>query len=169
MFQRLFLTAVLTPFLLIATASAEDLPAPMGRVILTVSGNIGVTNADGAAEFDLAMLDALPQTRFTTETIWTDKAAEYSGVELSALLEAVDADGSQLLMTALNDYAIDVPASEAVSGGPILATRVDGHPLSVRDKGPVWVIYPFDDKPAYKTEITYSRSIWQLKSIEVED
>ena len=72
-------------------------------------------------------------------------------------------------MTALNDYAIEVPASEAASGGPILATRVDGKPLSVRDKGPIWVIYPFDDKEAYKTEVTYSRSIWQLKSIEVED
>ena len=81
----------------------------------------------------------------------------------------MEAEGQQLLMTALNDYAIEVPISEAVSGGPILATRANGEVLSVRDKGPIWVIYPFDDNAAYKTEVTYSRSIWQLKSIKVED
>ena len=156
--------------LVASSAWAEDLARPEGRVILTVSGNIDVTNADGEiAEFDLAMLDALPQTSFRTKTIWTEGNAEYSGVELKTLLDTVKADGTQLLMTALNDYAIEVPSSEAVAGGPILATRVDGKPLSIRDKGPVWVIYPFDDKPSYKTEVTYSRSIWQLKSIEVED
>ena len=156
--------------LLATPVSAAELPAPAGRVILTVSGNIGVTNANGkTAQFDLEMLDSLPQTSFQTATIWTDGPATYSGVELSTLLEALDANGKQLLMTALNDYAIEVPASEAVSGGPILATRADGKPLSIRNKGPVWLIYPFDDKPEYKTEVTYSLSIWQLKSIEVED
>lgn len=168
--NRFLLMTAFASFAVAAPASAEGLPAPDGNVILTVAGDIGVTNtAEATAAFDLAMLDALPQTSFKTETIWTEGVAEYSGVELSALLEAVEADGTQLLMTALNDYAIEVPADEAVSGGPILATRVDGRPLSVRDKGPIWVIYPFDDNPAYKTEVTYSRSIWQLKSIEVED
>lgn len=170
MIRPILLLAAFAPLMLARTALAEDITKPSGRVILTVSGNIDQTNTpDNAAEFDLAMLDALPQTHFTTSTIWTDGTAEYSGVELSTLLEAVEGDGTQLLMTALNDYAIEVPASEAVSGGPILATRVDGKPLSVRDKGPIWVIYPFDDNEAYKTEVTYSRSIWQLKSIEVED
>ena len=170
MIRSILLLAAIAPLMLAGPALAEDLAKPSGRVILTVSGNIDQTNTpDSTAEFDLAMLDALPQTRFETSTIWTDGTAEYSGVELSTLLEAVEADGTQLLMTALNDYAIEVPASEAVSGGPILATRVDGNPLSVRDKGPIWVIYPFDDNEAYKTEVTYSRSIWQLKSIEVED
>ncbi len=168
--NRLILVTAFASCAWMATASAESLPAPEGNVILTVTGKIGVTNtAEATAAFDLAMLDALPQTRFETETIWTEGVAEYSGVELSALLDAVEADGAQLLMTALNDYAIEVPADDAVSGGPILATRVDGRPLSVRDKGPIWVIYPFDDNPAYKTEVVYSRSIWQLKSIKVED
>ncbi|MBB4120629.1 oxidoreductase [Martelella radicis] len=167
--QLLLLSAAIS-FLFAASVSAEGLPVPEGNVILTVSGKIGVANsADATASFDLAMLDAMPQTSFETATIWTEGVARYSGVELAVLLDAVDADGSQLLMTALNDYAIELPARDAVPGGPILATRVDGKPLSVRDKGPIWVIYPFDDKPAYKTEVVYSRSIWQLKSIEVEE
>jgi hypothetical protein len=39
--------------------------------------------------------------------------------------------------------------------------------MSVRDKGPLWVIYPYDAVPEYKSERIYARSIWQLVSIEV--
>ncbi|AJY47326.1 oxidoreductase [Martelella endophytica] len=168
--RQLLVLTVFIPLISSPAALADDLPTPGDRVILTVSGKLGVTNTEeGTAAFDLAMLDALPQASFETATIWTDGVARFSGVELSALLEAVAAEGTELLMTALNDYAIELPASEAIPGGPILATRVDGNPLSVRDKGPIWLIYPFDDNPSYKTEVTYSRSIWQLKSIKVED
>lgn len=153
-----------------APSQAQELAAPEEPVILTVSGNIGKTNTgDGAAAFDLAMLDALPQTEFRTGTIWTDGEIAFSGVELKTFLDALGATGETLRMTALNDYAIDMPFSDAVTGGPILATRMDGKTISVRDKGPVWVIYPFDSKPEYRTEVTYSHSIWQLKSIDVRD
>ncbi|MCD1636947.1 oxidoreductase [Martelella mediterranea] len=167
---RWIFVAVLVQLLLLAPARADELQQPAGRVILEVSGKIGVTNTvDSIAEFDLSMLDSLPQTHFRTSTIWTNGVHEFSGVELVVLLDALDADGTSLVMTALNDYAIDMPTSEAVEGGPILATRVDGEPLSVREKGPIWLVFPFDQKPEYKTEVTYSRSIWQMKTIRVED
>lgn len=38
--------------------------------------------------------------------------------------------------------------------------------MSVRDKGPLWVIYPYDSDPALQSEVTYARSIWQLVRIE---
>jgi hypothetical protein len=40
--------------------------------------------------------------------------------------------------------------------------------MSLREKGPLWIIYPFDSSPEYQTELTYSRSIWQLNRIEVQ-
>ncbi|MEC8574513.1 MAG: oxidoreductase, partial [Pseudomonadota bacterium] len=39
--------------------------------------------------------------------------------------------------------------------------------MSLRDKGPLWIVYPFDSDPAYQTEAIYSRSIWQLEEITV--
>lgn len=48
------------------TALSETLKAPEGEVILTVTGNVHVTNAMDKAEFDLEMLEALPATEFTT-------------------------------------------------------------------------------------------------------
>ena len=41
--------------------------------------------------------------------------------------------------------------------------------MSLRDKGPLWIVYPFDSNPSYSTEVTYARSIWQLDRIEVLD
>jgi hypothetical protein len=38
--------------------------------------------------------------------------------------------------------------------------------MSVRDKGPLWVIYPYDSDD-YRSEVIYSRSIWQLDRLEV--
>jgi hypothetical protein len=42
-------------------------------------------------------------------------------------------------------------------------------PMPVRDKGPLFVIYPFDAQPELRNAIYYSRSAWQLRSIEVRD
>ena len=49
----------------------------------------------------------------------------------------------------------------------ILATRHDGALMPVRDKGPIWVLYPMDKEPALRTETIYTRSVWQVKSIDV--
>ena len=69
--------------------------------------------------------------------------------------------------TAINDYAVEIPVSDAVVGGPIVAYFLNGEPMSVRDKGPLWIVYPFDADPHYQTEVIYSRSIWQLDRIEL--
>ena len=71
-------------------------------------------------------------------------------------------------MIAMNDYEVKVPVDDAARFGPVLARRADGQALTVRQKGPLFMIYPFDSKPILKSDIYYSRSIWQLKRIVVE-
>jgi hypothetical protein len=39
--------------------------------------------------------------------------------------------------------------------------------MSVREKGPLFVMYPFDEQPALRTSVYFGRCIWQLKAIEV--
>lgn len=153
----------------LAPLFAEPLPAPTGEALLTVSGAITQPNADGALVLDQALIDSLPQHEFTTSTIWTEGKATYSGVLLRDLLAVAGATGTTVTLTALNDYQITMPAADAAEDGPILATRVDGKPMSVRDKGPVWLVYPYDENPAYRSEQTYARSIWQLNRIEITD
>ena len=155
--------AVLALGTMLAPGMAAELDAPTGDVLLTVSGAVTVTNRGDMAVFDLGLLESLPQVEFTTATIWTQGEHRFTGVTL----EAVGADGTILNATAINDYSVEIPVSDAVEGGPIVAYRMDGETMSVRDKGPLWVVYPYDDVREYRSEVIYSRSIWQLDRIDI--
>ena len=50
----------------------------------------------------------------------------------------------------------------------ILATKRDGAMMSVREHGPIFVIYPFDQEPDLYNEKYFSRSVWQVSTIIVE-
>jgi hypothetical protein len=160
-----------TAFITVASmagASDATLTAPTGDVVLTVSGAVSNSNVDGTAQFDMDMLEAMPATEFTTETIWTEGQQTFRGVSLHDFLETVGATGNALSAQAINDYAVTVPISDAVEGGPIIAYELNGSPMSRRDKGPLWIVYPYDSSADYRTEVIYSRSIWQLDRITVE-
>ena len=150
---------------LVGFAAEKNVPA--GDVILTVRGMIENKNDGDRMTFDRAMLEKLPVTSFKTTTNWTEGEHEFTGVLLSDLLAAVNASGTTLRATALNDYTVEIPVSDARKGGPIIAYAVDGKAMSVRDKGPLWVVYPYDSAAEYRSETIYSRSIWQLDRIEV--
>ena len=147
---------------------AREMPKPQGDVILSIEGKVSNVNGEKAADFDLAMIEAMPKTVFKTTTPWIEGVAEFEGVSLKALLDAAGAQGTNLDAVALNDYAAPLPASDA-DAGAIVAYKVNGEYMSVRDKGPLWIIYPFDQKPELKTETIYSRSVWQLRKIAVKD
>lgn len=166
---RMLFTALVAALITTLPMAAEELAAPEGEVILTVSGAIDRTNADGVAQFDLAMLEALGTETIETSTIWTEGTKSFEGLPLATLVEALGIEGKTLRATAINDYAVEIPVSDAVPGGPIVAFRIDGAEMSVRDKGPLWIIYPYDQSADYRSEVIYSRSIWQLDRIVVVD
>jgi hypothetical protein len=147
-------------------AQAEGFTAPTGDVLLTVSGQITLTNVSGTLSLDADQFATLPQHRFTTSTTWTDGTPTFEGVLLKDLMAAVGATGTTVALTALNDYKITIPLSEIHDDGPLLAYLMDGKPMSLRDKGPIWLVYPYDANAEYRTEQTYARSIWQLNRIE---
>ncbi len=162
---------VLTILLMfVATVShARELPPPTGEVLLTVSGNISVTNGNGVARFDRAMLEALAQRTTNTDTPWFEGTRDFSGPLGQAILDAVGAQGDMLRVVALNDYAADVPAIDFRKHPVILATHVDQQELTIRKKGPLFLIYPFDERPELFNEVYFGRSVWQIARIEVID
>ena len=50
----------------------------------------------------------------------------------------------------------------------ILAVKRNGEYMPVRDKGPLFIIYPFDSNPELKSQTYYSRSVWQVAKIVVK-
>ena len=168
MFSPLF-KAVIFLMISIIPVRADDLGVARGEILLTVSGAIETTNADGIVQFDLEMLEALDATVIDTSTIWTDGTQSFQGVSLDVLVDRLGISASSLRATAINDYAVDIPISDAVLGGPIIAYKLNGDTLSVRDKGPLWIVYPYDSDASYRSEVIYSRSIWQLDRIVILD
>ena len=49
----------------------------------------------------------------------------------------------------------------------IVARLLDDKPMSVREKGPLFVMYPFDREPQLRNSQYFSRCVWQLKAIEL--
>jgi hypothetical protein len=147
--------------------AAEPLPRPQGPVLLTISGKIRQTNADGTAQFDRQMLEALGQTSLKTSSALSDKPQVFEGVPLRAVLDRVGAEGSSLVASALNNYKASIPWND-LNYDPLLAMRVDGQVLRVRDKGPLWIVYPRDARVEVQTQEHDSRWVWQLNKLQVE-
>jgi hypothetical protein len=153
----------LTGIILLALVASQT----MADTVLTVTGDVTETAGGQKWQFEESELRALPTVQFETDTIWTEGTQVFEGVSLSALLTHVGASDGNLLATAANDYTVTIPTSDAVENGPIIAYLRNGEKMSLRDKGPLWIVYPFSGNDAYKTEEYYSRSIWQLDRIEV--
>jgi len=151
-----------------ALAVAEPLPPPSGPVILTIEGAISITNHGDVAQFDREMLERLPQRLIRTHTPWTDGANDFEGPLGKAVLEAVGAHGQMLEVTALNDYSATVPVADFFSHDVILAMKMNGEYMRVRDKGPLFIVYPFDSDSELTSDLIHYRSVWQIKHILVK-
>ena len=82
---------------------------PAGKVILTISGKIGIYNVGDTASFDREMLKALDWSSFTTSTPWYDAPVTFAGVSMAKLMQAVRAEGETVVAGSLNDYETKIP------------------------------------------------------------
>ena len=147
--------------------AAEPLASPKGPVILTISGAVEQTNSAAGAQFDKEMLESLGHASIKTTSQVSDIPQLFEGVPLRAVLERVGAKGKAIRASALNDY-VDILPFEDLKFEPLLAMRVDGRALTMRDKGPLWIVYPRDDYKALQDVRYDSRWVWQLNKLHIE-
>ena len=155
-----------------AMASAKEchLPAPRGPVVLEVEFlpvGTGTNTGTRRIALDRAALAMLPQDGFSTTTIWTDGIQEFKGVRLRKFADCLGINSGLLTLIATNDYLIEIPVDELRADGALIAYERNGAPMATRDKGPLWLVYPYDADPEFRTETVYAQSIWQLDRIEV--
>jgi hypothetical protein len=167
MITRRNVACLLAAAVSVRAARAASLPAPGGRVILTVSGRIDAFNEAATARFDRGMLEALGISTFTTATPWYDHPVTFEGVRMAKVMEAVRGTGDTIICTALNDYETRIPISDFTTFDVLLAMKRDGEYMPVRDKGPLFIVYPFDSDPVLRNQRYYGRSAWQLSRIAV--
>jgi len=162
-----FRAAVIAAFFMFAglapAAAIDPLPAPTGPVILVLEGKLGLHNtAEGKAAFDLAMLQALPKTGFTTTTIWTDGVQTFEGVKIADLLARLGTKPAEINAQATNDYEIRFPVADALGHGAIIAYAQNGAGIPPNNKGPLWIVYPYDRDADLSNERYLSQSVWSL-------
>ena len=149
----------------LAALGVTPLRAPAAAPVLTVRGR-GLARS---VDFDMAALERLPQQRIVTSTPWYSSPREFVGPLLRAVLQAAGAppQAERARLVALNDYRVDMPLEDVQRHDVVLARLLDGKPMTVREKGPLFVMYPFDVKPGLRSAPYYSRCVWQLRSIEL--
>ena len=170
--MKIFATALVALLALagsLVPTTAATLAMPKDKPILEIAGSIGTTNKEGAAVFDREMLESLGMVTITTTTPWHKGTVTFEGVPMAKVMELVGAKGKTVKALALNDYATQIPMEDFAKFGVILALKRDGEYMPVRDKGPLFIVYPYDSRPELKSQTYYGRSAWQLKRLEVTE
>jgi hypothetical protein len=152
----------------VAVGAASPLTSPSEKPILIISGKIEATNKGDTAQFDRTMLEALGTVSIETTTPWYQGPQRFEGVSLAKLMSYIGAKGEHVVAIALNDYVTEIPISDFAEYGPILAMKRNGEYMPVRDKGPLFIMYPFDSKLELKKQIYYSRCAWQVARLVVK-
>jgi hypothetical protein len=179
------LAGIIVAFAVCASAVAAELGTPIGPVLVTIYGAIENTNrgpldpfTDGvlaaqeaefeeAAEFDLAMLEALGMR--TVETGYKDWTASYvfEGPLLEDLMQAVGARGELVRIYGLDGYSGEIPMSDLEDYVVVFALKRDGRYLGIGGKGPGWIVYDTAANPEVN-EQEESKWVWAAFRIEVE-
>ena len=166
--QRLPGSSILLISMLLVTMNVSALELPTGRVVLQASGNISVTNVGETAQFDLKMLEKLPMTSFVSTTPWTENTHRWEGVLMSDFLRYIGAGSQSFRASALDDYHVQVEGIDFSKYPIILALKRDGKRMRIRDKGPIWLMFPWDDYPEIHNDTNVAFSVWQLSEIRID-
>lgn len=114
-------------------------------------------------------LKQIGEITFTTPLVGSkDGDHQVTGPRFRDVLDHFKLQGTIADVSAIDNYRIDVPVEDARNYDVILATQIDGQKLRVRDRGPVWVIYPLKDNPELATPIFEARSAWQVATIRMK-
>ena len=144
-----------------ATAISQTANEPKLTVIDPVKGNAETL-------MSIADIEKLGPTVVKTTTPWHNGVQTFEGVSLDKLVKSSGIKGNTLVVKALNNYMTEIPLTDLTKFPVMLAYKRNGELMPVSDKGPFFIIYPFDSNNALKSEVYYSRSAWQVKSITVE-
>ena len=69
------------------------------------------------------------------------------------------------ITTAKSATYLENVGSMVETATPIIATRINGQAFDLRDRGPLWLVFPYDVDSRFRTEKIFAASIWQLTHI----
>ena len=147
------------------TTKPASIPAPKGKVVLTVTGRLANPNRNSTAVFDQAALNSLGMQQTTTFEPFDKKDITFRGVPLAAVLARVGmpATATKVKVHALDDYQVEFKPSDLTQAGVLLATEADGQALPVSKGGPIRVVFPRDSAAGANKDVW----IWSVDSMAI--
>ncbi len=147
------------------SAPAFALDPPTGKVLLKVSGTLHAKNVGNEAHWDIGLLESLPTETIRTSTPWSEGVFEWQGIRIDVFLNAMGINSTAFTAAALDDYAIEFLEVDIAKYPVIIAYKQDANYISVRQLGPLRIIFPFDDYPELHTQNNLTMSVWQLNKM----
>jgi hypothetical protein len=146
-------------------AAGQEISAPQGEVVLTVTGDIGTANKGKKLELDLASLEQMRRVRVEAAEPFLKRRVMFEGVLLSDLLAVagVPSSASTVSMTALDDYKVDFKLDDVRSSQMLLATKADGKHMPVDRSGPIRIVFPDSSSLGRNPDLW----IWSVASMKV--
>jgi hypothetical protein len=193
--RRLFMgTAALASVAWPSLSAAQSAPhGARGPVLLTVSGAINRSNRgpldplldqmmvrqkvsfDRARAFDFGALTSLPAVTIKPTLEYDNKRHTLRG---PLLLDVMKDCGVKVtaktafFLRAVDGYAAQVSAADATKYRFIVATHLDGQPMTLGGLGPLWAVYDADRYPAMVAKPVTERFVscpWATYHIEVKE
>lgn len=181
MLRRLFAAALAVTLLSVAGSAAAQEEG--GPVVLTVTGAVDRTNRppmdpfedilfnvlnesfDQAFTFTRADLAAMPQVEVTAEYPNWPRAVTVTGPRLLDVLTMAGSRGDKVVVQAIDGYQVEFDA-ENVTRDFVLALEMDGAPLDLGGRGPVWLAFPAESFEGQDNE-TDSQLPWAVFHVKV--
>lgn len=182
--------SIFVAFLLVIGAcvahGADKMIAPKEIVLLTVGGDIAVTNRgpfdpqadslfsrfkidfDRAFAFDRPMLLRLKQGSVTVQTPELDRSATFNGPLLKEVLATVGAARAKVSVMAVNGFEGWLGPEDIDHSDWILALAADGKPLGLGQQGPIWLLKPLSGDESRSGE-SRGHWVWAVMYLHVGD
>lgn len=125
-----------------------------------------------AHAFDYAALLALPAHTIHPTVEYDGKVHALRGPALETVLQAAGAEGEELVLRAVDGYAVTLTRAQARARDFIVATSMDGKPMALGGLGPLWAVCDADRVPelaARPLAERFSACPWALYHIEVHE
>ncbi len=99
-------------------------------------------NVGDKAVFDLAMLEKPGDEDDRNHHPWYTGKVRFDGIPLVNLMDLVGAKGTSARVLALNDYTTIIPIDDFYKFPVIMALKMNGQYMRIRDKGPLFIVSP---------------------------
>ncbi len=115
--------------------------------------------------FGIDDLEKFPLVSVRTETQWTNGVLHFQGPLMRDLLNDVGAVGNLIQVNGLDGQSAVIPREDFEKYDVIIACQVNGQYFDIRERGPLWIIYPWSNNPEIQSAAYYDRGIYHLSSL----